>query len=147
MSFKPIRSFLANRLIEVDSDFESHNQPFSLDNIGANDFNKRFHIFYGQVATSVSNQVTTSDDVTATVTLSFNGFRDDSEALDEAMDIANLYRINCLRLEKLNGQSFIKRVVCENITAQPVDTNDNSILITLQFKIKVIFGLGLNLDC
>lgn len=147
MSFRPIRTFLENRLLEVDSDFEDHKQPFAFDNIGANDFNKRFHIFYGNVTTSVSNQNTTQDDVLATVTLSFNSFRDSVEALDVAMDIANEYRINCLRMEKLAGQTFIKRVVCESINAEPMPTNDNAILIKLQFRIRVIFGLGVNLNC
>jgi hypothetical protein len=81
------------------------------------------------------------------VTLSFNSFRDSVEALDVAMDIANEYRINCLRMEKLVGQTFIKRVVCESINAEPMPTNDNAILIKLQFRIRVIFGTGINLNC
>lgn len=147
MSFKPIRTFLTNRLLETDQEFEVHDQPFEISNIGANDFNKRFHIFYGSVTTSVANQNTTLDDVLSTVTLSFSGFRDSTEALDTAMDIANKYRINCLRQQYLVGETFVKRVVCESINAEPLDGNDNAILIRLQFRIRVIFGTGVNLDC
>lgn len=147
MSFKPIRSFLSDRLLEVDSDFEVHNDAFSTENIGANDFNKRYHIFYGNVATSVSNQVTTIDDVTATVKLYFQGFRDATESLDSAMDLANKFRIQCLKQNFIINQSFIKRVVCSSIQANPLNTNDNAIEIVLTFNIKVIFGLGVDLDC
>lgn len=147
MSFKPIRSFLEARLLEVDSDFEVHPDAFSTDNIGANDFDKRYHIFYGNVATSVSNQVTTSDDVTSTVKLYFNGFRDATESLDSAMDAANRFRIQCLKMNFLSNQSFIKRVVCNSIQANPLNTNDNAIEIVLTFNIKVMFGLGTDLDC
>jgi hypothetical protein len=147
MSFKPVRTFLSDRLLEVDSDFQSHNDAFALDNVGADNFDKRFHIFYGNVTTSVSNQNTTQDVVQATVTLYFNGDRYDSEAIDEAMDIANQYRINCLRPSYLKTQTFIKRVVCNSINAAPLDSNDNAILVTLQYSINMIFGTGVDLNC
>lgn len=147
MSFKPVRTFLTNRLLEVDSDFEVFDSPFDAEDIGANDFNKRFHIFYGSVTTTVANQNTTQDDVLATVTLSFNGYNSATDALDDAMDIANQYRIQCLKPVYLRSETFIKRVVCESIQADPLPTNENAILIRLQFRIRVIFGLGVNLDC
>ena len=146
MSFKPIRTFLSNRLLEIDRDFEVHDDPFTNDTIGNLDFDKRFHIFYGNVVGTVSNQTTTKDTVTAKVTLFFRGFNSSSEALDDGMDLANEYRLNCLRMNKLTGQSFIKRVVCTNIDAEPLDTNDNAIRIILQFSIDVIFGTSINLN-
>ena len=147
MSFKPVRNFLSNRLLEIDSSFEVFSDAFSDVNIGSNDFDKRFHIFYGNVATTVSNQLTTQDVVTATVSLFFNGYRDATEALDDSMDIANEFRLQCLKPVFLKNESHIKRVTCDNISASPVDTNDNSIKITLTFSISMIFGTGVNLDC
>ena len=147
MSFKPIRTYLSERLIEVDPDFEVHEDAFDDQNIGDLDFDKRFHIFYGNVTASVSNQNTTQDTVNARVSLFFRGYRSGSEALDDAMDLANQYRINCLRVNKLAGQTFIKRCVCTNIDAQPLETNDNAIKIILTFSINVIFGTNINLDC
>lgn len=147
MSFKPIRTYLSDRLLEVDSDFEVFDEAFESTSVGGNDFNKRFHIFYGNVVTTSSNQNTTQDNVTAIVTLYFNGSRYATDQLDEAMDIANEYRINCLRRTKYVGQTFIKNVVCQNIDATPLDTNDNLIQIRLTFNISVIFGTGVDLDC
>ncbi len=147
MSFKPVRSFLESRLLEVDRDFEVHDDAFSFDNIGNNDFDKRYHIFYGSVNTSVDNQHTTNDVVNATVTLFFRGYRTATESLDESMDLANTYRLNCLKIAPLREQDFIKRVVCNSIQAEPLESNDNSIKITLQFSINVIFGTAVNLNC
>jgi len=147
MSFKPIRTFLADRLTEIDSDFSVFDNGFNSDQLGENNFDKRFHIFYGSVVTTASNQNTTSDVVTATVTLFFSGSRTSTDELDEAMDIANQYRINCLRRNKYTGQTFIKNVVCQSIEAQPLDTNDATIQIKLTFNITTIFGVGLDLNC
>lgn len=147
MSFKPIRTYLENRLLEVDSDFEVFDQAFNNDQIGDADFDKRYHIFYGNVTATTANQNTTQDIVNAVVSLYFRGYRDTSEALDESMDIANQYRINCLRTNFLKTESNIKRVVCNNITAEPLPTNDLAIKVQLSFSISIIFGTSINLDC
>jgi hypothetical protein len=147
MSFKPIRTFLADRLTEIDSDFSVFDNGFNSDQVGDNNFDKRYHIFYGSVATTVSNQNTTTDVVTATTTLFFSGSRNSTEELDEAMDIANKYRINCLRRAKYSGQTFIKNVVCQSIEAQPLESNDNAIQVKLTFNITIIFGLNVDLNC
>jgi hypothetical protein len=146
MSFKPIRTFLAARLNTVDSDFEAHDNAFVSDQIGNNDFNKRYHIFYGEVDTTAVNNVT-NDTVNATVTLYFSGSRTSEEALDDSMDLANKFRIECLKRQNYVGQTFIKNIVCNSIRAEPIgESNDNAIKIVLTFSILVIFGIGTNLD-
>lgn len=147
MSFKPIRTYLTDRLLEVDPDFEVYDSAFANDFIGDNNFNKRFHIFYGPIATTVANQNTTNDDATAVVTLYFRGYRDSNEALDEAMDIANKYRINCLRPLNLLNQTHIKRVLCTSIAPEQMPENDQQFKISLTFSIQTIFGLSISLDC
>ena len=146
MSFKPIRTFLKDRLIAIDADFESYENAFNNNEVGSNDYNKKYHIFYGRVDTTAFNHNITSDSVTATVTLYFSGSRTSEEQLDDAMDLANLYRIECLKRANYANQTFIKNVVCNSIVAEPLaDSNDNAIKITLEFSISIIFGIGLNL--
>ncbi len=147
MSFKPVRTFLSARLLEVDREFKVHDDAFNTDNVGMNNFDKRYHIFYGNIQTTVSNQNTTQDNVTATVNLFFKGARNATAQLDEALDIANKYRIQCLKIQFLRNQQFIKRVVSQSIEAVPLNTDDNAIQIRLTFNISVIFGTGVNLDC
>ena len=147
MSFKPIRTFLEDRLLEIDSDFEAYDQGFENIEIGRNDFDKRYHIFYGNVSTTAANHNITQDTVNAVVTLYFSGSRTSTEALDDAMDLSNKYRLNCLKRIKYAGSNFIKNVQCNSISAEPIaESNDNSIKISLSFSIMVIFGLGINLE-
>lgn len=134
-------------MIEVDRKFQPHNDAFNNDNIGANEINKRFHITYNDVSATVANQNTTQDNVTMTVSLFFSGARDATEALDSAMDVANEYRMNCLRMKHLTTQHFIKRVVCTNIKPEPLVSNDNAIKIILTFNVQIIFGTGVDLNC
>ena len=147
MSFKPIRQFLTDRLLEIDPEFEVYDASFVNDSVGDNDFDKRFHIFYGPITATVANQNTTQDTASATVTLFFRGYRDSSESLDEAMDIANRYRIACMRRTNLASQTHIKNVVCNNIDAQPMPGNDQQFKVVLGFSISMIYGLGVDLDC
>lgn len=148
MSFKPIRTFLETQLLKIDSDFEVYDQGFENSEIGFNDFNKRYHIFYGNIQTSDANQNTTNDTVNATVTLYFKGARSATLALDDSLDIANNFRIECLKRANFTNYTFIKKVVCNSINAEPVDaSNDNAIKIKLEFSVSVMFGLGVNLNC
>ena len=54
------------------------------------------------------------------------------------MDVANEFRINCLRRSKYQNEVFIKNVVCQTIEAIPLNTNDNAIQVRLSFNISVI---------
>jgi hypothetical protein len=147
MSFKPIRTFLEDRLTGLDSEFESFDEAFNSNEIGDNRYDKRYHIFYGRVDTTAANHNVTNDSVTATVSLYFAGARDATEALDDAMDFSNEYRIECLKRSNYANQTFIKNVVCKSMQAEPLaGTNDNAIKISLEFSISVIFGIGVNLD-
>lgn len=147
MSFKPVRTFLTNRLLEVDSAFEAYESPFANDYVGDNNFDKRFHIGYNQITTTVANQNVTNDIVAAQVTLFFRGGRDNQEnPLDEATDIANKFRINCLRPRFVRAETHIKNVVCTSIASQPLDGNDQAFKIVLSFNINTIYGLAVDLD-
>lgn len=147
MSFKPIRTYLSDRLTSLDSDYHEHTDAFNEDNIGDLNFDKAYHIFYGDVATTSANQNTTNDVVNATVSIFSQGHRDPIEALDNAMDFANQYRIECLKPKYIYSQQFIKQVKSVSIKAEPLQSNDNAIVVRLQFSISIMFGLGVNLDC
>jgi hypothetical protein len=147
VSFKPIRTFLNARLLEVDAEFEAYDAAFPNDTVGDNNFNKRFHIHYGPIATTVDNQNTTLDVATATVTLYFRGFRDNTgNPLDEAMDIANKYRLNCLHPKWLRSEPRIKRVVCSAISSEPLLNNDQAFKVVLTYSITMQYGLKLDQD-
>ena len=147
MSLSTIRPFFTARLLEVDSDFKPHVEPFTDENIGDNVFNKKYHIFYGSVQSTVPNQNTTQDVVTATVSLYFKGYANAQESLDKSMDLANKFRLISMHPMKILGQEFIKRVICTQILAEPLQSNTEAIKITLTFNINMVFGTNNNLQC
>lgn len=146
MSLKPVRQYFKDRIFELDKDYQEHTDAFNTENISQLRFNKAYHIFYGNIQTTTANQLSTLDTVSATVSLFQNGYRDPIIALDDAMDFANKFRLRCLNPKYSTRNFFIKNVVCNTINAEPVNTNDNSIIIRLQFSITVIFGTQINLD-
>jgi hypothetical protein len=148
MSYKDIRTFFTDRLTEIDSEFQKQDTPFNVqDEVSNTNFDKRFHIFYGNVAGGGAAPRTITDTVNATVKLYFTGLRDNTDRLDDSFDLANLFRINCMKKEKLGNHKFLKRFVCTSFVATPLGNNDNAVLITLSFSIDAMFGVGANLDC
>lgn len=147
MSFKLIRTHFESRLNEIDADFQRVDKPFDTDDVPNNNFNKRFHIFYGELSPVVPNQNVTSDTCSATVTLYFDGCRDDVTKLDDAWDIANAFRLRCAKPKFLKNEKFIKRIFANSIIATPLNSNDNLIKITLRFSITAMFGTEDNLEC
>ena len=146
MSLRPIRQYFRDRISELDRDFIEHTDAFNTENVGELGFDKAFHIFYGNISTTSINMNTTNDNVQAVVTLFRSGYRDPIETLDDAMDFANQFRLKCLMPKHATRNQFIKNVSCQSIKADPVNTNDNSIVISLQFNISVIFGTNISLD-
>lgn len=148
MSLKPIRQYFKDRFSELDNEYQEHTDAFNTDNIGELNLDKAYHIFYGSAQTSALNHLTTKDIVSVTVSIFSKGYRDPIEALDDAMDFANHFRLHAMNPKLSNTGEFIKNVVCTSIEASPINTqNDNSIVIKLQFSITVIFGIGINLNC
>lgn len=147
MSLKPIRQYFKDRLMTLDSNYVEHTDAFNTDNIGDLNLDKAFHVFYGNAETSALNHLTTLDTIRVTVSLFAKGFRDPIEALDDAMDFANKFRIECIRPAFATTGQVIKNVVCTSINASPINSeNDNSIVVRLEFRVTVIFGIGINLS-
>ena len=147
MSLKLIRTYLEDRLQEIDPAFERVEKPFDTEEAGKNNFDRRFHIFYADISGSVANQNTTLDTINGTVVLYFDGGRDDQTKLDVALDVANAFRMRCMNPKLLKNEKFIKRFVANSVIASPLDSNDNQIKITLKFSISAMFGTNDDLNC
>lgn len=150
MSLKPIRQYFRDRLNSPtlgNGEYVEHTDAFNTDNIDGLNLDKAFHIFYGSADTSALSHLTTKDTINARVSIFSKGYNDPLEALDDAMDFANKFRLLCMHPKYATQGEFIKNVVCTSIEASPINKdNDNSIVCRLQFRITVIFGIGINLD-
>lgn len=153
MSLRPIRQYFRDRINAPNignGEYVEHTDAFNTANIDGLNLDKAFHIFYGSADTSALSHLTTKDTINATVSIFSKGYVDPLEALDEAMDFANKFRLSCMQPRYATTGETIKNVVCTSIEASPINQeNDNSIVCRLQFRITVIFGIGINLgqDC
>ena len=138
MSLSQIRTYFSNRLLEVDSDFREHPDGFNRDNISSTNFDKSYFIFPGNLGSVTFDQIT-DDSMIWRVELFFKGYRDPQEAIDNAIDVANLFRLQCVKREFCLTGENIKNVLLNSMTVNPVDTNDNLIIIELQFAVRLAF--------
>lgn len=141
MIISKVRTYLKNQVIAVDSDFKEHEDAFNVDNIPGTLKNKSFHIDYS-IDNSQEFDTHLEDDVSATLTLFFKGYRTPAKALDVAMDLANDIRIKAVSIAtvesfKITDDNPIFGVSCLSIKPSPVPTNDNQIIIELEFNLRI----------
>lgn len=159
MSLKPIRQYFKDIFLKSEMndsgnvdyygrEYQEHDDAFNTENIDGLNLDKAFHIFYGSASTTALNHLTTKDTVNVTLSIFSKGYSSPMDSLDDAMDFANRFRLVCIKPAYATTGQFIKNVVCDTIEASPINQqNDNSIVIKLQFRVTVIFGIGINLDC
>lgn len=147
VSLTPIRTYFADRLQELDPNYRAHPDAFNTENVGRAKFDKAFHVFWASILSSPLSHQVTLDTVRVTVRLFSKGYRDPQTALDSAMDFANTYRLRCMRPEFLNNEQWLKLVVCTSVQGEPVQSNDNAIVVRLEFDVKAVFGTSDTLDC
>jgi hypothetical protein len=131
---------MKTRISEIDTTFVEHSDAFSVDNIGAYNFDKAFHVIYGPLTGGPLNHLQTDDNLNCVVTLFFKGGRYPQDAFDTSMDLANKIRLNAMKPANAMTNEFIKNVVCRTINIDPLNTNDNAIIITLEFDVRYVYG-------
>lgn len=132
-----VRDFMIARIKEESSDFKEWKDGFNRDNIPRTIFNRAFFIQYNSVTLQDDEGCFFFDDVSMNVDLFFKGFRDPQSALDSAMDTAQNIRRRAMNPKRAGD--VIKRVDGLSITPEPVDTNDNAIIVSLSFNLRTVF--------
>lgn len=141
MSFVDIRTYFRNQLLAVDPDFREHKDGFNSENIGKNIFNKSFHIIMANPSNIVTDNCRVEDNISVTASLFFKGGKTSKiqASLDEALDIGHNYKLKASNIKDF--PSVIKRVVGNSVVPSPLDTNDNSIIITVEFTVLGVFSV------
>jgi len=141
MSFSSVRSYFRDQLQLLDNSFREHKDGFNTDNIGKNIFHKSFHIDLSNPVNVVTDGCRIEDNISVTVKLFFKGGKTSKlqEALDSALDIGHDYKLKASNLA--NFPSTIKRVVGNSVIPTPLETNDNSIIITVEFTVLGVFSV------
>lgn len=139
MSLSQVRTYLQNRIGEVDSDFREHDDAFNAENIPGVTWEKAYHIRYLPLISNATNDQKVQDNFPVTVQLFFNGYTETRDRLDTAMDLAHNVRLKTISPSKVYAEINISQVVCNNIIPDAIPTNDNKFIIELQFNFRLIF--------
>tara|TARA_R110002020_G_scaffold94189_6_gene226891 strand:+ start:4329 stop:4748 length:420 start_codon:yes stop_codon:yes gene_type:complete len=131
-----VRDYIKARILAEDSDFKEWKDGFNRDNIPKSIFNKAFFISYSLPSNNASGPSLSDDSVSVQAELFFKGFRSVQDALDDAMDIAdNIYR---RAPNNANYTDNIKKVDGISIVPEPLEGNDNAIIITINWNVRII---------
>lgn len=123
--------------------FNEWEDGFNFDNIPKSIRDKAYHIFYS-IPTVVEQGTTTLDNQIATTIKIFRrGFRNPKDAIDSAMCDAISLRRLVMNFETLAQYNEVKilGISSVSIVPEPLDNNDNSVIVTLEFITRVIDDL------
>jgi hypothetical protein len=119
--------------------FREWEDAFNKDNIPKNILNKSYFMSYG--ITTVENSVPLEDNINIVIECFFKGYRNPKEALDNAMVLCNSIRLEILNRESIASFLEVNILAIDSVSQIPEplnSSNDNSILITLEFNLRFL---------
>lgn len=137
-SLTPIRKYFTERLLEIDKAFTPHSKVND-DSISRPRYNKSFHIKMGALTGGPVGQNATRDSIEVTVSLHFKGEKDPLIASDKYYEVANKFRLNCMKPEHIVLQEFITRVKGTSVTPIESASNQTNIEFEIKFDVEMVF--------
>lgn len=146
MRYSKIRTYLKELIERADPSFKEHKDAFNTDNIAKTSFNKAYHISYDIPSIDFGADAYFTSNASAAVTFFFKGYRCPQTALDDSMDIVgglsqDFASVSNLTAYRMSYDFPIQ--VCNPVsqTPQPLQSNDNSIIITLDLNLEIILSI------
>ena len=139
MSISVVRSYLKSRITDENSSFYEHTDGFNAENVPTGIKTRAFFIEYQNPSNLSTEGDLIHDQVTATVKLFFKGYRSVKDSIDTAMNTGHNIKRRASKIS--NYSSTIKRCTCNSVTIEPVDSNDNNMIVTLEFDIEMFFNV------
>lgn len=138
MSLSQARAFIRQQIALVDPKLIEWRDSFNDENIPQTKIDQYYHIEFGDLA-SVKDENSIMDSWIVTVHIWKRGFNNPIDAFDSIIDTGN-----CIRLKIIDSRATltdnIHSVESNSIFSEPIDdSNDNTIKISLEFNIKLIF--------
>lgn len=139
MSISNVRGFYKTRLEGLG--FEQWDDGFNFENIPSTILDGAFHIEVNPSSGGPTNQTIQNVTMPVTVRVFRKGFRNVSEGIDSAiLDVENI--ICDIIAPAVRLSSDIKNVVLDGFSVNPLDdSNDNAIMIELNFTNLIIFDI------
>jgi hypothetical protein len=137
MSLSQLKSYFRTRVESIGT-YKEHKDAFNWQNISEMGLNKAYHIQLQEASrASLSHPTLVEVNAPVTVRLFFKGYRDPAAGVDTAVVEADkLIKAACKASNRLG--TTLKNVTFNSMSIEPLDeTNDNSILTTLNFTASV----------
>jgi hypothetical protein len=128
--------FFDTKITGVDASFQKWAGKFDIDDSARNIYPKSYHIELGDLRSGALRDMHTDDLLNVTVRLFFKAVRDVQTSRSTAYDIANNVRLACLT--PVNGTN-IKVVTLESMGPETFDSSDYSVVMRLNFTVRLIF--------
>jgi len=120
-------------------DFELWPDGFNIENIPSNIMNKAFHVSIDSITGNGNNQWDQETALAVTINFFIKGYADPSLARDDAIiEAENIVKASVRPSERTLSQC-IQNVIFESADfGQIADSNDNAVLATINFNVRVI---------
>lgn len=142
MILSKVRTYIKNNVELCKPSLKEWDDEFNIDNIPSTKRENRYHINYDVTSIDTENVMQTKT-IVASVTFFYKGFRHTADKFDEAMDEINgisqaLVNIENINLFRATDDYPIQSCIATSQIGEPLETNDNSINITLNLSLTVI---------
>lgn len=142
VSYSKVRKYIDSVIATNHPDMRKWNDVFNIENIPSSLIDNGYHVNYS--AQSISRQQRTIEtNLTATINFFFKGYNSPTEKMDLSMDKVLTISRDLSSLESIGNFRVTDDYPIQycNPTSQvanPLDTNDNLIIITLELELLVI---------
>lgn len=136
-----VRTYLIDRVRDVSDDFREWPDGFNFNNIPNNIYDKSYHILYDTIRSTPGRDQYVTDSVPMLLRLFLSGYNKPQEVLDEAFDYAHDIRLKAIRpAEAMSGEN-IKNVALTRMRGQHVESNDNAVIVEMEFDMQLLFPI------
>ena len=141
MSLTLVRSYFRTRMNSLN--YKEWKDGFNIENIPSSLLNGSYHILCGSIDVNETGPKHISFDYPIILRLFLKGFRKPADAIDSGIEKGENIIKDIVSVTNRTSISCIKNVLCNNIEIIELsDTNDNSIIVEMNYTIKIIIELS-----
>lgn len=130
-----VRAYFKSRVTEELSKAKEHEDAFNLENIALRNGQEKYHIAINSISNIETHGDRVTDSIEVELSLVKKGYLKTQDNFFDFID--SLQNIKLRASNQRNYNSGIKLVVCNSITVDGLDTNDNIFQATLSFSVRM----------
>jgi hypothetical protein len=137
-----IRSFLAAKIKEVNSDLSAFDSAFYDGDIGETALDRVFQITIANMSNSVSEDNYYTNEIDVMIKVFGIGGKEETDQFDCLFDDAKCIHDNIMKISSFSGVDNITNIVSGGINASQLPENDNAFVFDINLTITESYSLG-----